>query len=494
MLSAPPHRPGRAQAARSPIARCISTVRAAGRSPSRLAPAAALCAPSRARGPFHLAMPRVPVHRGPRVVLEFLPSRGSGRGLDALEDLFVPGDIPRASLAPASRSLFTARAAAARARGGPSRASALLERSRALAGGAARRARPTGSRRLPPPRTSFSCAAATPAGSYSVIAGLSVVRRLGTRHHDRAAGPRHRPRALDIAAGILRTFARFVDRGHAAEPLSRRGRRARVQHRRRHALDVPGARRLSRARSAIPSSRASSSRSLMAIIACARARAPATASASIPRDGLLRAGEPGMQLTWMDAKHGDRVFTPRIGKPVEINALWLNALDVAARLAGRVRRHRGEAPLREPCWRAPRPSFRALLERRARCLYDVIDVDGGTGSRCRASGPTRSSRCRCPTARSTGRTDARGGRLLRTRAADQLRAAQLEPRGPALHRPLRGRSVASAMRAYHQGTAWAWLLGPFVRAHYRVYGDARAGAVVPAPDRATPARAPASAR
>ena len=52
-----------------------------------------------------------------------------------------------------------------------------------------------------------------------------------------------------------------------------------------------------------------------------------------PADGLLAAGEPGVQLTWMDAKVGDWVVTPRIGKPVEINALWYNALGVMAELA-----------------------------------------------------------------------------------------------------------------------------------------------------------------
>src|SRR5205085_8506394 len=52
-----------------------------------------------------------------------------------------------------------------------------------------------------------------------------------------------------------------------------------------------------------------------------------------PADGLLRAGEPGVQLTWMDAKVGDWVVTPRIGKPVEINALWYNALRIMAELA-----------------------------------------------------------------------------------------------------------------------------------------------------------------
>ena len=69
--------------------------------------------------------------------------------------------------------------------------------------------------------------------------------------------------------------------------------------------------------------------------------ARALASVSIPQDGLLHVGEAGTQLTWMDAKHGEQVFTPRIGKPVEINALWLNALNVMVR-GGRAYSQYGE--------------------------------------------------------------------------------------------------------------------------------------------------------
>ncbi len=58
-----------------------------------------------------------------------------------------------------------------------------------------------------------------------------------------------------------------------------------------------------------------------------------------PEDGLLRAGEPGVQLTWMDAKVDDWVVTPRIGKPVEVNALWYNALRVMAEIAQRLDYH-----------------------------------------------------------------------------------------------------------------------------------------------------------
>src|SRR4029077_17563516 len=94
-----------------------------------------------------------------------------------------------------------------------------------------------------------------------------------------------------------------------------------------------------------------------------------------PKDGLLRAGEPGTQLTWMDAKHGDQVFTPRIGKAVEINALWLNALNVMVRYAGRVRNVNDKRFYVALLERAGVGFSRFWNEARG-CLYDVIDVDG----------------------------------------------------------------------------------------------------------------------
>ncbi|HEY6195973.1 MAG TPA: amylo-alpha-1,6-glucosidase, partial [Candidatus Eisenbacteria bacterium] len=88
-------------------------------------------------------------------------------------------------------------------------------------------------------------------------------------------------------------------------------------------------------------------------------------------DGLLAAGEPGVQLTWMDAKVGDRVVTPRIGKPVEVQALWVNALDVGARFARRFAERRDSA----------RVAFVARFWNESRgCLYDVVDVDHVAGA------------------------------------------------------------------------------------------------------------------
>src|SRR4029453_10277518 len=93
-----------------------------------------------------------------------------------------------------------------------------------------------------------------------------------------------------------------------------------------------------------------------------------------PDDGLLRAGEPSVQLTWMDARVGDRVITPRTGKAVEINALWYNALLAMAGFAGR--RRRPAAPWEEEASRVAR-SFSRFWNVDAGCCKDVIDGPGG---------------------------------------------------------------------------------------------------------------------
>ena len=114
-------------------------------------------------------------------------------------------------------------------------------------------------------------------------------------------------------------------------------------------------------------------------------------------DGLLSAGVPGVQLTWMDARVGDRVITPRIGKPVEVQALWLNALWIASRI--------------DPAWAGPLDRGRtAFLDRfwsddRGR-LADVVDVDHGPARGTTPSGPIRSSRsagCHWPSSPALGR-------------------------------------------------------------------------------------------
>ena len=189
-----------------------------------------------------------------------------------------------------------------------------------------------------------------------------------------------------------------------------------------------------------------------------------------PADGLLRAGQAGTQLTWMDAKHGDQVFTPRIGKPVEINALWLNALDVAARLAAR---QDDEAAKRycESLLSRAAASFKRFWNPQRGCLYDVVDVGGG--SSCDASvRPNQLFAVSLPysvldAAQMRSVVDSCGRELLMSYG---LRS--LSPREPGYLGRYQG-GPAQRDAAYHMGTAWTWLLGPYARAHYRAYGEAR---------------------
>lgn len=176
-------------------------------------------------------------------------------------------------------------------------------------------------------------------------------------------------------------------------------------------------------------------------------------------DGLLAAGAPDVQLTWMDAKVGDWVVTPRIGKPVEVNALWLNAMRIAGDWS--------------PIWRKRFDSsmrvFRGRFWREdAGCCYDVVDVDHIPG--------------RCDSAMRPNQIFAVGGLpfpLLggaqARRLVDAVEARLLTPRGlrslapdDAGYRPRYAGGVWERDSAYHQGTVWPWLIGPFVEAWLRV--------------------------
>jgi predicted glycogen debranching enzyme len=189
-----------------------------------------------------------------------------------------------------------------------------------------------------------------------------------------------------------------------------------------------------------------------------------------PADGLLHAGEPGTQLTWMDAKHGDQVFTARIGKPVEINALWLNALDVAVRLASQVG-DGGEQRFCQSLLARAISSFGRFWNEARACLFDVIDVDGGNSNdpRMRPNQILAVSLPRCVLRPEQMRAVVDGcARELLT--SHGLRS--LSPKEPGYIGSYSG-DGAQRDAAYHMGTVWAWLLGPFARAHYRVHGDAR---------------------
>jgi predicted glycogen debranching enzyme len=182
-------------------------------------------------------------------------------------------------------------------------------------------------------------------------------------------------------------------------------------------------------------------------------------------DGLLVAGMPGAQLTWMDAKIGDWVFTPRSGKPVEINALWINALEA---LAGFARVLRVPNEEYEKLATQGRESFQKFWNEERACCYDVIDSPGiGNDASLR---PNQIFTVSLPVslltpAQQESVVNICAQHLLTCYGLRSLAPGELGYQGHYAGGP-RERDAA-----YHQGTAWGWLLGPFALAHFRVHGD-----------------------
>lgn len=185
-----------------------------------------------------------------------------------------------------------------------------------------------------------------------------------------------------------------------------------------------------------------------------------------PSDGLVAAGEPGVQLTWMDAKVDGRVITPRIGKPVEINALWYAALRHLEELAPRL----GEP---SDAWgrRAERvrESFRRFIDPERGTLVDVLDGPTGTESALRPNQILAAGLEHSP-------LDADTARAVVAACADELLVGcALRTLGPS-EPGYRGRyegDVVARDEAYHQGSAWPWQVPFLVRAALRVGADRR---------------------
>jgi predicted glycogen debranching enzyme len=193
-----------------------------------------------------------------------------------------------------------------------------------------------------------------------------------------------------------------------------------------------------------------------------------------PGDGLLRAGEAGVQLTWMDAKVGDRVVTPRMGKPVEVNALWYNALAAMTSFARLVDHDSHEwEEMRDRAGRG----FDRFWNPGAGFCYDVIDGPDGHDASLRPNQIFAVSlpASPLPAERQRQVVDVCARHLL---ASFGLRS--LAPGDPR-YRGHYGGGPAERDDAYHQGPVWGWLLGPFALAHFRVYGnrDAARGFLLP---------------
>lgn len=183
-----------------------------------------------------------------------------------------------------------------------------------------------------------------------------------------------------------------------------------------------------------------------------------------PSDGLLYAGETGVQLTWMDAKVGDWVVTPRIGKPVEINALWYNALRIMAQFV----RQLGESDREyEAIANQTLTGFSQFWNQNTGYCYDVLQGPDGDDPALRPNQIFAVSLSESPLTpmQQRGVVEACQRELL-----TPYGMRSLSPYHPQYQGYYGGHQLQRD-GTYHQGTVWGWLLGPFVLAHLRVYGD-----------------------
>jgi predicted glycogen debranching enzyme len=183
-----------------------------------------------------------------------------------------------------------------------------------------------------------------------------------------------------------------------------------------------------------------------------------------PADGLLYAGETGVQLTWMDAKIGEWVVTPRVGKPIEVNALWYSAARTMARLTRKIGK--------------PHQEYDAIADRALSRFsrfwnptlgycYDVLDGPNGDDISLRPNQIFAVSLAESPLSSAQQRAvvDVCAQALVTSHGLRSLAMDDPQYQGRYEGNP-RQRDAA-----YHQGTVWGWLLGPFVMAHLRVYNN-----------------------
>ena len=414
--------------------------------------------------PYRLSITQGAFTASPAWYWNFWHRMEAERGLDAVEDLLTPGSF--ATELSSDRPVFLQATAESAA---PAPGQEVLDALRAKA----RRL----SASLPATSPAWICALAVASDQFivrraalgpSIIAGYPWFTDWGRDTMISLPGLATSLGRHDLAAGILRTFAGFIDAGMLPNCFPDAGETPRYNTADAtlwmfHALDEHLAAKPD------PDLVHDLFPSLMRVIH-AHAEGTRYGIRVDPVDGLLHAGEPGTQLTWMDAKHGDQVFTPRIGKPVEINALWMNALDVAIRLAVQVG-NTGEKSFCQSLLTRAGSSFNRFWNERRGCLYDVIDVDGSGAPDDRIR-PNQLFAVSLPySALSADQmravVDCCGVQLLTSHG---LRS--LSPNDAGYVGRYSG-DAAQRDAAYHMGTVWAWLLGPYARAHFRVHGDAR---------------------
>ncbi len=185
----------------------------------------------------------------------------------------------------------------------------------------------------------------------------------------------------------------------------------------------------------------------------------------VDTDGLLYAGDDDVQLTWMDAKIGDLVITPRTGKPVEIQALWYNALKVMADLANSFKDKEDEKRYRAMADLCKLSFNGAFWNEAEECLFDVVENGDRDGS-------IRPNQIFAVSLTHTMLDAERSAKVLAKVESELLTPVGLRSLSPsdARYCPIYIGSPLARDSAYHQGTVWGWLIGPFVDAYRKVNG------------------------
>jgi predicted glycogen debranching enzyme len=190
-----------------------------------------------------------------------------------------------------------------------------------------------------------------------------------------------------------------------------------------------------------------------------------------PEDGLIYAGQEGTQLTWMDAKVGDWVVTPRMGKPIEVNALWYNALQLMIRFAQLLGEPTAEY---ETLAQKTVTGFQRYWNSTLGYCYDVLDTPDGNDAALR---PNQLLAVAFPTLQSDRYspllTPLQQRQVVDICAQHLLTSYGLRSLAPddPQYQGIYGGNPLQRDGAYHQGTVWGWLIGPFVQAHLQVYNN-----------------------
>jgi len=192
-----------------------------------------------------------------------------------------------------------------------------------------------------------------------------------------------------------------------------------------------------------------------------------------PADGLLSQGQNGLQLTWMDAKAGDWVVTPRRGKAVEINALWFNALSLLIewlRASGDAENEKRAEHYEADAQRVKSSLNKRFWNAERECLFDVVDCENGEQRNDPAIRPNQIFSISLPHPVLDRERWQPVLEVVEKKLLTPVGLRSLSPDDPD-YKPTYHGDRKTRDAAYHQGTVWPWLIGPFIDAWLRVHPD-----------------------